>query len=258
MNTIDFHKTTTKELLAIKDRVRLLIAHWGEDGRYQEAVLKSVIERFLPKRYAIVTGFVVQQTSQLGKHKASKQIDIIVYDTNYPVLFKEGDFAIVTADSVEAIIEVKANIKNQGTEKVVRKANEIGKFIYNARANRDRVLFNGVFSYKGFERLKINNSLTLQNALRNAGDSIANDRNKDKFKVNHISFNKDIFYKHWLQNDPTDGDFLYNIKDLSFSFFISNLISHLQSETVHENSRLWFPVDKGLESIRIPNNLQAE
>ncbi|GAA0875325.1 hypothetical protein GCM10009118_17340 [Wandonia haliotis] len=251
MNTIDFHKTTTKELLAIKDRVRLLISHWGEDGRYQEAVLKGVIKRFLPERYAIASGFVIQQTNVRGQHKASKQIDIIIYDTNFPVLFKEGDFAIVTADSVQAIIEVKANIKNQGTEKVVRKANEIGQFVYNARTNNEKPLFNGVFSYKGYERLKINNSDAVQNAIRNAEDSINNDVNKDSFKVNHISFNKDKFYKFWNQNDPSDGGYLYDIDDLSFSFLISNLIAHLKSDTVFANNRLWFPVDKNLKSQRI-------
>lgn len=251
MNTIEFHKTTTKELLAIKDRVRLLISHWGEDGRYQEAVLKSVIKRFLPERYAITSGFVIQQTDIRGTHKASKQIDIIIYDTNFPILFKEGDFAIVTADAVEAIIEVKANIKNQGTEKVIRKANEIGQFVYNARTNNEKPLFNGIFSYKGFERLKMNNSVSVQNAIRNSENTIRNDQNKDSFKVNHISFNKDKFYKHWNQNDDTDGGYLYDIKDLSFSFLISNLMAHLKSDTVFSNNRLWFPVDKNLKSQKI-------
>jgi hypothetical protein len=138
MNTVDFHKTTTKELLAIKDRVRHLINHWGEDGRYQEAVLKSVIERFLPERYCIASGFVIKQTSIAGTHEASNQIDILIYDRDYPVLFKEGDFAIVTADSVEAIIEVKANLKNQGAEKVIRKANEIGQFVFNAKSSQEK------------------------------------------------------------------------------------------------------------------------
>lgn len=145
MNTVEFHKTTTKELLAIKDRVRHLIKHWGEDGRYQEAVLKSVIERFLPERYCITSGFVIQQTTTAGNHDASKQIDIIIYDRDYPVLFKEGDFAIVTADSVEAIIEVKANLKNQQPEKIIRKANEIGQFVFNAKSNQEKHLFNGIF-----------------------------------------------------------------------------------------------------------------
>lgn len=251
MNTIEFHKTTTKELLAIRDRVRLLVTHWGEDGKHQEAVLISVIKRFLPERYKITSGFVVQQTNMRGQHNASKQIDIIIYDINYPVLFKEGDFTIVTADSVEAIIEVKANIKNQGTEKVIRKANEMGQFVYNARLNNKKPLFNGIFSYKGFERLKINNSISVKKALTNAENSVSNDTNKDRFKVNHISFNKDKFYKYWKQEEQSDGGYLYDIADLSFSFFISNLMAHLKSDTIFENNKLWFPVDKSLKSQRI-------
>lgn len=251
MNTIDFHKTTTKELLAIKDRVRQLINHWGEDGRYQEAVLKSVIGRFLPEKYKIVSGFVIKQTQSRGEHEASKQIDIIVYNTDFPVLFKEGDFSIVTADSVEAIIEVKANLKNQGVEKVMRKSNEIGQFVFNAKADRSRNLFNGIFSYAGHERLKINNSQTVQNAIRNSENTIFNDPNQNKFKVNHISLNKDKFYKFWNQNDQSDGGYLYEIDDLAFPFLISNLIAHLKSDSVFSNSSLWFPVDKNLKSQRI-------
>lgn len=250
MNTVEFHKTTTKELLAIKDRVRHLINHWGEDGRYQEAVLKSVIERFLPERYCITSGFVIKQTTTAGNHDASKQIDIIIYDRDYPVLFKEGDFAIVTADSVEAIIEVKANLKNQQPEKVIRKANEIGQFVFNAKSNQEKHLFNGIFSYAGHENLKIDKSQTLQDHITNADDTTLNDLKHKMFKVNHISFNKDHFYKFWDQNDTSDGGYLYEINDLSFSYFISNLIAHLQSTSVYSNNKLWFPVDKSVKSQR--------
>jgi hypothetical protein len=45
MSLIDYHRTTTKELLALTNKVRNLITHWGEDGRYKEAVLKNVIRR---------------------------------------------------------------------------------------------------------------------------------------------------------------------------------------------------------------------
>ncbi|EOD9428777.1 DUF6602 domain-containing protein [Vibrio harveyi] len=250
MNTVDFHKTTTKELLAIKDRVRYLINHWGEDGRYQEAVLKSVIERFLPERYCITSGFVIKQTTTSENHEASKQIDIIIYDRDYPVLFKEGDFAIVTADSVEAIIEVKANLKNQQPEKVIRKANEIGQFVFNAKSNKEKRLFNGIFSYAGHERLNISNSQTLQSHITNADNTTQNDPKHKKFKVNHISFNKDHFYKFWDQNRASDGSYLYEIDDLSFSYFISNLIAHLQRTSVNSNNKLWFPVDKNVKSQR--------
>lgn len=62
MSLIDYHKTTTKELLTITNKVRNLISHWGEDGRYKEAILKNIIRRFLPEKYSIGTGFVIKQT----------------------------------------------------------------------------------------------------------------------------------------------------------------------------------------------------
>jgi hypothetical protein len=62
--------------------------------------------------------------------------------------------------------------------------------------------------------------------------------------VNHISFNKDIFYKFWNTREDDRNGYLYHIEDLSFSFFISNLISHLNEESVMFNNQLWFPVDK--------------
>ena len=42
MNIIEYHKSTTKELLALADRVRSLITHNGEDGIYKEIVLMFI------------------------------------------------------------------------------------------------------------------------------------------------------------------------------------------------------------------------
>lgn len=251
MNTIEYHKTTTKELLAVKDRVRHLIDHWGEDGRHKEAVLISVIRRFLPDKYNIVSGFVVKQTDFRGAHEASKQIDIIVYDNDYPVLFRDGDFAIVTADSVRAIIEVKANLRNQGVEKVVSKSNEIGQFIFNAKRDKSKNLFNGIFSYAGHERLDIRKHKAVSSALKKSYNSISDDIYNDKFKVNYISFNKDKFYKYWDRDHRMNGGHLYHITDLSFSFFISNLMAYLRSKSVYLNNKLWFPVFKSTRSRKI-------
>ncbi|MRG88149.1 hypothetical protein [Salinibacillus xinjiangensis] len=41
---VEFQKTISKELYTIKDRVKNLIgdAHWGEEGRYKESVLKML------------------------------------------------------------------------------------------------------------------------------------------------------------------------------------------------------------------------
>jgi len=243
MNTIEFHKSTTKELLAIKDRVRNLINHWGEDGRYQEAVIKTMIQRFLPEKYRIGSGFVVRQTRERGNHEPSKQIDLIVYDTSYPLLFKENDFVILTPDSILGIIEVKANATNQGLKNIVARSNEIGKFIYDARIDKTKPLFNGIFSYES----TVNNPDTVANAIKNSWDEM--DDNKHKYSVNHISLNQNWFYKFWehefLEENPPH--YLYKINELSFSFFISNLMDWISGTSVIENSNLWFPVDKSIQ-----------
>jgi hypothetical protein len=72
MSTRQFHISTGSELLAIRHRVRNLITHWGEDGRYKEVVVKSVIKRFLREDLAIGTGFVVRP---IGHRKVSRDLD---------------------------------------------------------------------------------------------------------------------------------------------------------------------------------------
>ena len=243
MDTIEFHKSTTKELLAIKDRVRNLINHWGEDGRYQEAVIKMMIQRFLPEKFRIGSGFIARQTRERGNHKPSKQIDLIIYDTSFPILFKENDFVILTPDSVMGIIEVKADAVNQGLQQIVEKSNENGKFIFDARIDKTKPLFNGIFSYES----RVINVETIANAIKTPWNNL--DINKHKYCVNHISLNQNWFYKFWEQeyNEGNHPHLLYEIRELSFSFFISNLMDWLSGTSVIENSNLWFPVDKSIE-----------
>lgn len=263
-NTKDFHLTTGKELLAVKDRLRNLVNHWGEDGRYKEAILRSVIKRFLPEKFSIVTGFVIKQTHTRGEHIPSNQIDIIIYDTSYPTLFKEGDFGVVTADSVRAIIEVKTNLENQKSKRIIEKGNEIGKFIYEGKksiwefkygminSNESRVefekknkFFNGIFSYEGF--LSIANYDVYKDYLIDENNQFKSIDGFDLFCVNHISFNKDVFYKYWqgfyYSFKMDEKAYIYEMSDLSFSYFISNLMDYL-SDSIISNSNLWFPEDK--------------
>jgi hypothetical protein len=243
MDTIEFHKSTAKELIAIKDRVRNLVNNWGEDGRHQEAVIKTMIQRFLPERFKIGSGFIVRQTRERGNHEPSNQIDLIIYDNSYPILFRDNDFVILTADSVLGIIEVKANATNQGLSSIVRKANENGKFIFEGRINNRRPLFNGIFSYQS----TVKNVDIISNHIKNPWDELG--ENKQLFGVNHISLNQNWFYKFWEQ-EFSDGNlphYLYEIRELSFSFFISNLMDLISGTSVIENSNLWYPVDKSIE-----------
>jgi len=243
MGLKEFNKSTVEELLAVKDRVRNLVNHWGEEGRYKEAVLKTIIKRFLPEQFNIGTGFVVRQMPNSGNYESSDQIDLIVYNTAYPVLFKEDDFLIVTPDSVNAIIEVKANLENQNLRDALRKANVNGKFVFKYKVNFP--FFNGIFSFDGYE--KYIDSSNINSTISETASEFQHDPNYTKFVVNHIAFNKHIFYKFW-ENEHLRNK-IYKIENLSFAFFISNLIDFLSLNSVIDNENLWFPIDKNFNII---------
>ncbi|MBU1017984.1 hypothetical protein KKA33_03065 [Patescibacteria group bacterium] len=250
-NISQFHQSTSDELNAIKDKVRSLIgsANWGEEGRYKEAILKNVIRKFLPKKFALGTGFVVKRKSTNDPHEISKQIDIIIYDTAYPLLFSEGDFIIIGAEAVNGIIEVKTNLKNQTPENVIKKSNEMGKFVFQAKANRGstKPFFNGIFSYEGFTKA---NASSLKSSLsRSISDFTKEDIYVHLYCVNHVSLNDDLFIR--LDKNETPSKYkLYELKKLSFSFFVSNLIYLVTKEYIEHEKALWFPSDKKLHELQ--------
>lgn len=238
-----FHESTTKELIALKDRVRNLIGgqNWGDEGRYKEVVLKNVIRRFLPNEYNLGSGFVVKKNGT--NYEISKQIDLIIYDRTLPILFAEGDFIITTPASVMGIIEVKTNSNNVNMSDEIVRANEMGGFICKGR----RVitpLFNAIFCFEGYEE---RNTDAIKENLRS--ECQGSNRSKSRYIVNHLCLNKNLFIKYW--NDTRKEYILYGMQDLAFSYFISNIVYHVtQSKIKMENDyRIWFPEQKWTREI---------
>ena len=71
--------------------------------------------------------------------------------------------------------------------------------------------------------------------------------------MNHISLNENIFIKNF-EHKYDDSGFskyayntfsVYKIEDLSFSYFISNLLSFLVKKPIEKEQGLWFPTEKG-------------
>lgn len=238
MNNLDFQKSITKELDIVKNRVRSLIgnAHWGEEGRYKEAILKTVINRFLPNNLSIGTGFITGDDG-FNNPIISNQIDLIVYDNSIPVLFKEGDFIITTEKNVRAIIEVKSRLNITNLKKVVTDFNNLSQFPLIADNGENRI-FKGLFAYEnGFTNIETNNNL--EQELRNSGGNI-----------NHITIGKNYFIRYWRNNlklqPPVNVEnpfySLYEIGDLSFSYFISNLIHITSNQLLDDRYQFSFPI----------------
>ena len=73
---------------------RSIISHPGEKGTATELCWGDLLRDYLPKRYQISKGFVVDSKGQI-----SDQIDLIIYDRQYsPFLFNQDDvfFALWT------------------------------------------------------------------------------------------------------------------------------------------------------------------
>jgi hypothetical protein len=230
-NLKEFHISTTRELKSVENRVRNLIgrSNWGEEGRYKEAILRNIIRRFISPRYTVGTGFIVKSMNQ--EMKCSSQIDILIFDSNFPILFSEGEFYIVTPNSVKAVIEVKTNLRIQDLEIAVETLNNVG-ILLDENQLLNKPPFIGIFSFNGnyhLDRLDTRITTKIKDGIGNT------------CFINHISLNKDIFIKHWPLEEKLS---VYNIKNLSFSFFISNLIHYVTDEHIENESLTWFPDDK--------------
>lgn len=243
---LEYHKSIAREFMASQDRVRYFIDdnHWPEDGRYKEILLMNYLKKILPANVSIGTGFVKSSTD------LTKQIDIIIYDNTVPTLFAEGDFVIVIPESVYGIIEVKTNLNNRNFKGTVENANE------NGRTIGDINIFNGIFAYS--------NSYPISKQSRsNTLNSVQGALVKNHGYVNHISFGSDIFVKYWEDGNPKDQGNLktfsfYEIEELSFGYFISNLIYYIYKKSDFKDltdslNDYLFPISEGKESKRLSN-----
>lgn len=250
-NVKKFQESITKELIITKDRVRNLIgsANWGEEGRYKEAILIKIIKQYLPSNLEIGTGFIVANIDSFygSGGSISNQLDIIIYEGKTPVVFKEGDFIIVTESSVKAVIEVKSKVVNYAARasyamnNILQKLSELKQF--QSFTTRNNKKFIGLFSYEYDQNYN----------LENVNDALI----ENNGFVNHISLGKDILVKYW---DDTNGLYppinsnrcynIYEIKNLSFSYFISNLLHIITDHDISERSWFSFPIQGTKEIFR--------
>lgn len=228
----DYQKSISIELISIKNRVRDFIGknHWGEDGRYKEIILRDIIAGKLPKYASCGTGFIVGADQHV-----STQIDIIVYRNDMPMLFKKGDFIIAPQEAVLGLIEVKTKLHSGNIEETIRKAHANGNLV-------ESEIFNGIFSYDNY-LTGINNSFHIDDKIR---DLLCNYSGN----INYISFGKDYFLKYWKDgqpnNQPNNKYHLYKIEDLSFGYFISNLIEDSYIKTLER------PIPETLKAVLYP------
>ncbi len=266
-NYLDYQKSIAEEFKAFEKRVRNLIDknHWGEDGHFKEVVLMNYLKRILPKHLSVGTGFV------RNEDKITKQIDIIIYNNTFPVLFSEGDFVITTSANIIAIIEVKSKVAPSEICNIIETANRNAEIIVG---QSDLNLFNGIFSYN-YESTpqnytdKINEYDFSKLVKKHTLNEIVSRR---LFScVSHIALGDKYFIKLWPLGQDEEGKekylsknpsqysayySLYNMKyGLAFSYFLSNLqefiiklaTSNYNEEIPKEMRGFLYPIKEGKE-----------
>lgn len=242
-----YRKSISQELMSIKDRVRSFVSHWPEDGRYKEIILRNVLRNHLPLNTSLGTGFVIGGPLSDRSIETSSQIDIIIYSNTIPPLFQLDDFVIVAKESVLGIVEVKTTLRIDNSFEVLKKAHRNGILI--GRQN----IFNGIFSFErdtGLTHTRDRLPQQLEGALRQYSGH-----------VNNICYGKDLFMKYWQQGHPNGCNLrnhysFYDLHDLSFGYFVSNLVENCYTQLNHGPisqafQQYLYPIEETKETRRI-------
>lgn len=98
-----------EEMLSALSANRRVMPHEGEKGAAAELRWRDMLAAYLPRRYSVSTGFVIDH-----KDGISGQIDLIIHDAQYsPFLFQAGTACFVPAESVYAIFDAKQEISKE-------------------------------------------------------------------------------------------------------------------------------------------------
>ncbi|MBX9721500.1 MAG: hypothetical protein K2X81_08915, partial [Candidatus Obscuribacterales bacterium] len=103
-----------------------------EHGPVAEASFRKWLSEFLPKKYAVTSGYIIPD--QRVMNYVLKHYDVIVYDAiNSPVLWvsnnpdqtDQGRFRAIPAKHVYAVFEVKATFNKKHVDDALKKLNEL-------------------------------------------------------------------------------------------------------------------------------------
>jgi len=230
-----YYKSLTTEFESLKDRIRNFIGleHLPTDGEWKESVLRSMLRRNLPERTKIGRGFV------LTKDGPTTQCDLLLYDSEAPVLFRDGELVILTPDAVRGIIEVKTNTTTQILRDALDKSSAIGMKLGYQRAK----CFFALFSYE--------NSVPDDQAVLRELQQRCDLEGKI---VDLICLGCSTFVKWWecAPDDTAHAEkylrwHSYRLEDMAAGYFMNNVLDYVAPKSIGKNAGLWFP-EAGKES----------
>jgi hypothetical protein len=99
------------------------IEHGGVKGAVNEDHWIDVFRAYLPNRYEVATGFVID-----SKGNRSEQIDVVVFDRHFtPTLLDQQNHRYIPVEAVYAVFESKPHIDKSYLEYAGKKASSVRK-----------------------------------------------------------------------------------------------------------------------------------
>jgi len=102
------------QLQAEVDSINELVMHHVTKGSLNEQAFKRILASFLPSRYSLGSGFVIDSFGS-----TSKQVDILIFDEFFASrLFRNFSQVLFPVETVYACLEIKTSIDRGGLEEV--------------------------------------------------------------------------------------------------------------------------------------------
>lgn len=247
-------------------------AHVAEEGRHIESLLRSFLNKHLPKELQAFSGFILRpatKTQLANKNRIkdgdehSSQLDIIVFDVaNYPIYERFEEFAIVPPEGVIAVISVKKNLYKQQIENELWALSEAVKLCRHQTKDPNiwtRSPNSALITFSSSEKLEEDNSELVKNIF----ESIEENSKNLPFDqlVNQVTILDRLSLFKSRPNPPDE-----NIKSARYiwakhgkqdfhwglQFLLSGILSVYYDETRSTKSRpgfTSFPSGKGLPTV---------
>lgn len=161
------------------------IYHPSAKGNETELNWIGLLRNYLPERYSVDNGFVVDH-----KGNISEQIDIIIYDRHFtPFIFRGENVVYIPSEGVYAVFEVKQKLNKSNLEYAIKKLKSVqelkktsASFAHILGKNKKEPfnIFGGILtkecgSKSSYENIKLGSALSFVVCLSN-GIKIVNEK----------------------------------------------------------------------------------
>ncbi|MFC1600824.1 DUF6602 domain-containing protein [Candidatus Sumerlaeota bacterium] len=232
-----YHRSIATEIKCTKNRVRNLIgsAHWGEEGRYKEAILRKILRNYISEQSEIGQGFICYDGS------CSTQIDILIFNRQCPTLFRDNDFLIVTPLGVQAVIEVKTGVTIASLKDEIRKLSRMIAKIRDVGGQENA--WAGLFAIedRAVDPEELLDCLDEQTESGLLG------------AINCLAIGGNRFVRFWPGgHEKNSGNEVpewryYDLHDLAPAYFVSNCVYRCSVDATSRFQYAWFPLENGKE-----------